>query len=74
MERLAELIKVLVQAGWAPISVVNIIGTCGLILLVLRVSLDPRPTLGNLAPAILLVVFLIVCLAFIAKTSAGRER
>lgn len=73
MERLADLVEALVQAGWRPIAVVNVIGTCGVILAVLKLPLDPDPTVRNLVPLIFLIGFLFACMTLIVVTASNRE-
>ena len=68
MDRLADLVKALAQAEWPPIAVVNVVGTCGVVIAVLRLPMDPDPALRNFVPLAVLIVFLLVCMAFIAFT------
>ena len=74
MDRLADLVKALARAGWRPISVVNVVATCGVVLAVLRLPLDPAPTVRNFVPLGVLVGFVLVCMAFIAFTADERHR
>lgn len=74
MDRLADPVKALAQAGWSPIAVANVIGTCGVVLVVLRLPVDAEPTARNLVPLALPIGFVLVCMAFIAASSGERDR
>lgn len=73
MDRLADLVKALAQAGWSPIAVVNVVGTCGVVLAVSRLPVDAEPTVWNLVPLAVLIGFVLVCMAFIAVTAGERD-
>ena len=73
MDRLADLVKALAQAGWPPIAAVNIVGTCGVVIAVLRLPMDPDPTLRNFVPLAVLIGFLLVCMAFIVATDKRQH-
>lgn len=74
MDRLADLVKALAQAGWPPIAAVNVVGTCGVVLAVLRLPMDAEPTLRNYVPLAVLIGFVFVCMAFVAVTARERDR
>ena len=73
MDPLTNLVKALVQAGWRPISAINIVGTCGVIFVVSRLPVDPAPTTRNLVSLGVLIAFVFVCMVFIAVTADERE-
>ena len=74
MDRLADLVKALAQAGWPPIAAVNVVGTCGVVIAVLRLPMDAEPTLRNYVPLAVLIGFVLVCMAFVAVTARERDR
>ncbi len=74
MGRLVDLIVALVRADWGPIAVINVIGTVGVVLLVLNLPLDPDPTLRNFAPLGVLIGFLLICMTYVRVTDNERER
>ncbi len=73
MDPFVDLIIALARAGWRPISVVNVVVTCAAVLFVLRMPLDPDPTLRNFGPLVALLVFLLVCMTVIVVTADERE-
>ena len=72
LQALTDLVKALVLAGWRPISVVNVVGTCGVVFAVLKLPIDPNPRVENFAPVLVLVVFILVCMTFIVVTADDR--
>ena len=52
----------------------NVVGTCGVVLAVLRLPMDAEPTLRNYVPLAVLIGFVLVCMAFVAVTARERDR